>query len=170
LRGCGRYEENISTQQPEAVQDPWVFSPYEHCRGKKSHKKKTGQGKKKAIRIGENGFPPYLMKSFPFPKEIRILKHSDFIRRSKTDRKMAFPHFLVIIKPNHLGRTRLGLTVGKKAGGAVRRNRIKRLLREFFRRFNNKLPPSQDIIIIALKGSDPLTYQKVVEELTPLLV
>jgi ribonuclease P protein component len=83
---------------------------------------------------------------------------------------MAFPHFLVIIKPNHLGRNRLGLTVGKNTGGAVRRNRIKRLLREFFRRSNNKIPPSRDIIIIALKGSDPLTYRQVLEELTPLLV
>jgi ribonuclease P protein component len=64
----------------------------------------------------------------------------------------------------------LGLTVGKNTGKAVRRNRIKRLLREFFRRSNNKLPPSQDIIIIALKGSDPLTYRQVFEELTPLLV
>jgi ribonuclease P protein component len=82
---------------------------------------------------------------------------------------MAFPHFLVIIKPNNLGRTRLGLTVGRSTGGAVRRNRIKRLLREFFRRSNNRLPPSRDIIIIALKGSDPLTYHQVFEELNPLL-
>jgi ribonuclease P protein component len=83
---------------------------------------------------------------------------------------MTFPHFLVIIKPNHLGRTRLGLTVGKNAGGAVRRNRIKRLLREFFRRSINKFPSSRDIIIIALKGSDPLTYRQVFEELSSLLV
>ena len=110
------------------------------------------------------------MKPFLFPKEVRILKRSDFLRRSKTDRKIAFPHFVVIIKSNHLGRTRLGLTVGKKAGGAVRRNRIKRLLREFFRQSHNKFPSSRDIIIIALKGSDPLTYRQVCEELTPLLV
>jgi ribonuclease P protein component len=110
------------------------------------------------------------MKPFPFPKEARVLKRSDFIRRSKTDQKKVFPHFLVIIKPNQLGQTRLGLTVGKNTGGAVRRNRIKRLLREFFRRSKNKLPPSRDIIIIALKGSEPLTYHQVVEELTPLLV
>ena len=83
---------------------------------------------------------------------------------------MVFPHFLVFIKPNNLGKTRLGLTVGKNRGGAVQRNRIKRLLREFFRRSKDKFPPSRDIIIIALKGSDPLTYRQVFEELTPLLV
>jgi ribonuclease P protein component len=83
---------------------------------------------------------------------------------------MVFPHFLVFIKPNNLAKTRLGLTVGKNRGGAVQRNRIKRLLREFFRRSKEKFPPSRDIIIIALKGSDPLTYRQVFEELTPLLV
>jgi ribonuclease P protein component len=82
---------------------------------------------------------------------------------------MVFPHFLVIMKPNNLGKTRLGLTVGKKVGSAVRRNRIKRLLREFFRRSKHRFPPSQDIIFIAIKGSDPLTYHQVQEELTPLL-
>jgi ribonuclease P protein component len=110
------------------------------------------------------------MKSFSLPKEERILKHNDFIRRPLAVNKMVFPHFLVIMKPNKLGRTRLGLTVGKNKGGAVQRNRIKRLLREFFRRSKHKLPPSQDIIIVALKGSDPLTYRQVFEELNSLLV
>jgi len=110
------------------------------------------------------------MKSYSLPKEERILKHNEFIRRSLSARKKVFPHFLVIMKPNTLGRTRLGLAVGKNRGGAVQRNRIKRLLREFFRKSKNKLPLSQDIVIVALKGSDPLTYHQVFEELTPLLV
>jgi ribonuclease P protein component len=110
------------------------------------------------------------MKSFTLPKEERVLKRKDFLRRSLKVKKMVFPHFLVFIKPNTLGKTRLGLTVGKNRGGAVQRNRIKRLLREFFRRSKDKFPPSRDIIIIALKGSDPLTYRQVFEELTPLLV
>jgi ribonuclease P protein component len=109
------------------------------------------------------------MKSYSLPKEERILKRKDFIRRSQVDQKRVFPHFLVIIKPNNLGITRLGLTVGKNRGGAVQRNRIKRLLREFFRRSKSKLPPSKDIVIVALKGSDPLTYCQVFEELAPLL-
>ncbi|MBA4392333.1 MAG: ribonuclease P protein component [Desulfobacca sp.] len=110
------------------------------------------------------------MKSFTLPKEERVLKRKDFLRRSVTVKKMVFLHFLVFIKPNNLDKTRLGLTVGKNRGGAVQRNRIKRLLREFFRRSKEKFPPSRDIIIIALKGSDPLTYRQVFEELTPLLV
>jgi ribonuclease P protein component len=109
------------------------------------------------------------MKSCSLPKRERILKHNDFVRKSSTARKKTFPHFLVVMKPNMLGITRLGLAVGKNRGGAVQRNRIKRLLREFFRRSKTRFPTSQDIIIVALKGSDPLTYQQVFAELSPLL-
>ena len=105
-----------------------------------------------------------------FQPEDRIRKHSDFIRRLPQTRKKRLAHFLIVIKPNTWERPRLGLSVGKERGGAVERNRIKRRLREFFRRNKDRLPPSQDIIIIALKGSSPLTYHQVVEELTPLLV
>lgn len=59
---------------------------------------------------------------------------------------------------------RLGLVVGRKVGPAVRRNRVKRLLREFFRRHQERLP-SADIIILAKKGAARLTYAQVEEEL-----
>jgi ribonuclease P protein component len=109
------------------------------------------------------------MRPNSFPKAARLLKREEFIRKVPGAQKIVFPHFLVILKPNDLGITRLGLTVGKDRGGAIERNRIKRLLREFFRQARDKLPPSQDIIIIARKGSDPLTLHLVVAELSPLL-
>ena len=105
-----------------------------------------------------------------FSREDRLRKRSDFIRRLPKTRKIRLINFLVVIRPNTLAHPRLGLAVGKNRGGAVERNRIKRLLREFFRRNKNQLPPSHDIIIIALEGSNPLTYHQVVEELTAILV
>ena len=46
--------------------------------------------------------------------------------------------------------TRLGLSVGRRCGNAVQRNRIKRLLREAFRRLRPDLPAGYDIVLVPL--------------------
>jgi ribonuclease P protein component len=51
--------------------------------------------------------------------------------------------------PNALAHSRLGLTVTRKSGNAVMRNRIKRALREAFRRNRHKLERPMDLVINA---------------------
>lgn len=57
--------------------------------------------------------------------------------------------------PNELGLTRLGLSVSRKHGGAVCRNRWKRLLREAFRLSRPDLPVGLDLIVIPRGGAIP---------------
>lgn len=57
----------------------------------------------------------------------------------------------------------------KRLGKAVRRNRVRRLLREFFRHHQDRLPP-EDIVIMAKKGASTLNYQQIQEELSRVLL
>jgi ribonuclease P protein component len=105
-----------------------------------------------------------------FSKIDRIRKRQDYLRIYEQGSRRSSCHFTIITCRNLLGITRLGTTVSKKAGNAVQRNRIKRLLREFFRLNKSRLPAAQDIVIIAKKGILPLTYNDVRAELESRLI
>jgi ribonuclease P protein component len=94
----------------------------------------------------------------------RLLKHSEFQRVKLSGKNRHTAHFIVSMAENNLERPRLGVITTKRLGKAVRRNRVKRLLREFFRRHKGVLPP-QDIVIIAKKGAVSLNYAEVAVEL-----
>jgi ribonuclease P protein component len=59
---------------------------------------------------------------------------------------------VVYARANDLGRTRLGLSVSKRVGNSVRRNYVKRLMREVFRRLRADVPTGYDIVIVPLPG------------------
>jgi ribonuclease P protein component len=54
---------------------------------------------------------------------------------------------IIHARPNDIGHPRLGLSVSKRVGGAVMRNRFKRLLREAFRHARPDLPGAYDVVI-----------------------
>jgi ribonuclease P protein component len=111
------------------------------------------------------------MKPQSFGKRERIRRRKEFAAVYQQGIRRHSENFTVILCNNRLGIGRLGVTVGKKVGNAVKRNRIKRLLREFFRQNKGKLLPSHDIIIIAKKSLQlPLSYGDVERELAALLI
>jgi ribonuclease P protein component len=107
------------------------------------------------------------MGSFSFPKSERILKRADFVNLNRSGKRLYTKHFTLILKRNGQGVTRLGVTAGKHAGNAVRRNRLKRLVREYYRLSKACLPQGYDIVIIA-KNNDAsyLDLWKVNEEIS----
>lgn len=84
-----------------------------------------------------------------FSRAMRISSGDDFkriyARRVRTDLGWAVLH----AAENDRGITRLGLSVGARAGGAPQRNRIKRLAREAFRTVHPRLPAGLDLVLSA---------------------
>jgi ribonuclease P protein component len=107
--------------------------------------------------------PP--LSSEKFPKSARLRKRPEFLSLSRTGKKVHSPNFIVISKNNERGESRLGITVSSKVGNALVRNRIKRLVREFFRRRRHEWVPGADIVVIARKGAAELSSGLMQKEL-----
>lgn len=89
---------------------------------------------------------------FFFKKDDRLLKHSEFIELSNSERRLTTRLFIVLAAPAESGRSRIGITVSRKVGGSIQRNRIKRLAREAFRLNRHLLAKPLDISLIARKA------------------
>ena len=113
---------------------------------------------------------PFLQERFFLKKHERLRRRKDFELAFRYGSRRHTKNFTIILKPNGLKFSRLGVTVGKKVGNAVKRNRVKRYLREFFRLHKHKLPPSHDVVIIAKGDAATLAYQDVREELAAVLI
>lgn len=83
------------------------------------------------------------------PRPCRLTQSEDYARVRREGRSRAHPLLILAAAPNGGDAVRVGLTVGKKAGSAVARNRAKRLLREAIRPRLPSLVPGHDIVLIA---------------------
>jgi len=97
--------------------------------------------------------------SFTFTKTDRILKRREFIALSKSGIRVQNTEFIAYFLSARYKRSRLGVTVTKKVGQAVERNRIKRLVREFFRLNRHCLSGNWDISIIVKRQSAEITSE-----------
>ncbi|MDI9570181.1 MAG: ribonuclease P protein component [Pseudomonadota bacterium] len=105
------------------------------------------------------------MERSTFGKEERIRKRRDYLTVYKQGIREHSRHFTCLTRRNPLEKGRLGIAVGKKVGKAVKRNRIKRLIREFYRLHKQRLPVSLDIVITARPRVALLTNHEIRRDL-----
>jgi len=98
----------------------------------------------------------------------RLLKRAEFLSLSKTGKKVQDTCFIIIYQMGRQNHPRLGITVSKRVGKAVTRNRLKRLIREFFRKNRFALEANWDINIIAKPAAASLTARGVHDSLAQL--
>jgi ribonuclease P protein component len=93
----------------------------------------------------------------------RIRKRSEYKVGYARGRRIPSRSFVLFVAPNALGRPRLGITVTRRVGGAVKRNRAKRLIREIFRRHRAEFL-DVDIIVNARMGLPEIEYARLESE------
>ncbi len=92
----------------------------------------------------------------------RLKLRSEFERVQSKGRKVHSARFLFLVLPRVTeedGRNRLGVTVTRKVANAVGRNRIKRVLREVFRKNRALFPSGCDVVIVAKDRAPGLGYE-----------
>jgi ribonuclease P protein component len=101
------------------------------------------------------------MNPLSLPKTYLLSKKSEYDNVYRHGKRVNGENFSLILLPNNLENNRLGISIHGQLKGAVKRNRIKRIIREFFRLDRHFLQekssrgcelPSMDIVITVRKG------------------
>lgn len=95
------------------------------------------------------------MSQQPFRHEFRLRRNGEFRQTYQLRAIASDANLVVFARPNGLAHPRLGLSVSRKVGGAVVRNRWKRLLREAFRQTRLSLPTGVDLVVIPRQAIQP---------------
>lgn len=99
-----------------------------------------------------------------FPRRLRLRRQREFERLLKAGKRAGDHRLHVWALPNDRKHSRFGLVVGRRHGNAVRRNRIKRVLREAFRHCRSQLPRGLDLVCAPRVGAD-LELQETIRSL-----
>lgn len=108
-----------------------------------------------------------------FPASRRLRKRAEFQRVQAGGRRVVTEHFVLLLfapidseLPTNTKRRgpRVGITVSRRVGKAVIRNRAKRLIREAFRRTLPLWPEDLDVVVIARQPPGHMKMQEVIDE------
>jgi len=104
-----------------------------------------------------------------FPPSFRLRRAGEFQKVFAARSSVADGAVILFALPNELPHCRLGLSVSKKVGNAVIRNRWKRLIREAFRQSQPELPGGFDIVVLPQRNVDVRTVNHLEQSLKRLM-
>lgn len=168
--GAIDHEKNLSAKPCQKNAYSWVSGQNEHPKWSEGAESEATERAKAACR--EHHYEETLVPgmNLTFKKEDRILKSIEFRRTLRYGKRFRRPHLTVVALIRPSGKTRIGLTVSKKVGNAVVRNRVKRRLREVARRLRGCLARPRDLIVIAQPSAAGASYDMLWSQLNAVFV
>ena len=80
---------------------------------------------------------------------VALKQNHEFRRLYNKGKSAVSPYFAVYCRKNHREMSRLGITTGVKLGNAVKRNRVRRRIRELYRTNEFRMAPGFDVVVVA---------------------
>lgn len=138
-----KHETHVSTQRHPAQAHAWFSCPH----GDQG----WSSGTECPSRQGSSSPDAVKLADHAYPRSSRLVRPAEFTRVYREGRRIAGGSLQIIYRTGESTRPRLGLAVPKRIlPRAVDRNRVKRLIRESFRRHRAQLPPLD--LVVALRG------------------
>ncbi len=110
-----------------------------------------------------------MVRSYTFPRSHRLRSRADFHAVFEARIKESRGPLTINALPNDMPHPRMGIQISRRVGTAVRRNRIKRLLREAFRLMQHDFPRGYDLVVV-VRAHEPLILAEYQRILSALLV
>jgi len=104
-----------------------------------------------------------------FSKARRLTSGFEFRRTLRGGQVRRSGDLLVAVRENGLGTSRIGISIGRKVCNAVLRNRVKRLLREIFRKHAALRQSSWDIVVVIHKYDDRVSFSSLCRDFNSLI-
>jgi ribonuclease P protein component len=103
------------------------------------------------------------------PRECRVVRRAEYDAVYREGRRRSSREFTIFVRPNGLDLSRFGWSIKKALGSAVRRNRIRRRLREILRVHRQEISPGWDIVIHPRSSAATADFSALTQELLKLI-
>jgi ribonuclease P protein component len=156
-------EADVSTEEAAPGQGARLPCPDEEPRGPSDARPPTRPGSQEALGLSA-------ARGAERPRLVMLTRPSDFTALQRDGSSRASALLSVRVRRTDLPVARFGIATGKRVGGAVVRNRVRRRIREILRADAPRLRPGWDVLVVARPQSAAVDHRSLAEALDRLLL